>query len=182
MAPTVAGAALIEADRLAVMRAAVPAYAGGWLLLAVIMPLLLFRNLRKSVRILLPLATASLLALGITAMMGAHLYPESIAVFIVLLGFTLGAAILAESWYRAQPPGQSPGASARPRALLLSAFLVLAAFAPLVLSPLPAIQQFGDLLLVALGLSLVALFVLLPQLRVWTAPRRRRQADTAEEG
>ena len=95
---------------------------------------------------------------------------------------TLGAAILAESWYRAQPPGQSPGASARPRALLLSAFLVLAAFAPLVLSPLPAIQQFGDLLLVALGLSLVALFVLLPQLRVWTAPRRRRQADTAEEG
>ena len=179
--PTVAGAALIEADRLAVMRAAMPAYVGGWLLLAVIMPLLLFRNLRKSVRILLPLATASLLALGITAMMGAHLYPESIAVFIVLLAFTLGAAILAESWYGAQPPGQWPAVSARPRALLLSAFLVLAAFAPLVLSPLPAVQQFGDLLLVALGLSLVALFVLLPQLRVWTAPRRRRQMGPAEE-
>jgi predicted RND superfamily exporter protein len=180
--PTVAGAALIEADRLGVMRAAMPAYVGGWLLLAVIVPLLLFRNLRKSVRILLPLATASLLALGITAMMGAHLYPESIAVFIVLLSFTLGAAILAESWYGAQPPRQWPVASARPRALLLSAFLVLAAFAPLVLSPLPAVQQFGDLLLVALGLSIVALFVLLPQLRVWTAPRRRRQAETAEEG
>ena len=144
------------------------------------MPLLLFRNLRKSVRILLPLATASLLALGVTAMMGAHFYPESIAVFIVLLSFTLGAAILAESWYGAQPSGQSPAASARPRALLLSAFLVLAAFAPLVLSPLPAVQQFGDLLLVALGLSLVALFVLLPQLRVWTAPRSRsRQVDSA---
>lgn len=180
--PAVAGAALIEADRLAVMRAAMPAYLGGWLLLAVIMPLVLFRNLRKSLRILLPVATASLLGLGITAMMGAHLYPESVAVFIVLLGFTLGAAILAESWYGAQPAGQWPAASARPRALLLSAFLVLAAFAPLVLSPLPAVQQFGDLLLIALGLSLVALFILLPQLRVWTAPRRRQQADPAEEG
>jgi predicted RND superfamily exporter protein len=177
--PTVAGAALIEAERLAVMRAAMPTYLGGWLLLVVIMPLVLFRNLRKSVRILLPVATASLLGFGITAMTGARLYPESVAVFIVLLSFTLGAAILAESWYGPQPAGQWP--SARPRALLLSAFLVLAAFAPLVLSPLPAVQQFGDLLLIALSLSLVALFILLPQLRVWTAPRRRRQAESEEK-
>ncbi len=175
--PNAAGAALIEADRLAVMQAAMPAYAGGWLLLAFLLPLLLFRSLRKAMRILLPAATATLLGLGITAMTGAHLHPESVAIFIVLLGFTLGASILAESWYGAQPDGQWPTVSSRPRALLLAAFLVLAAFAPLVLSPLPAVQQFGMLLLIAIGLSLLALFILLPQLRVWTAPRRRRRQE-----
>ncbi|HTN95926.1 MAG TPA: MMPL family transporter, partial [Nordella sp.] len=65
-------------------------------------------------------------------------------------------------------------------ALLLAAFVVLAAFAPLVLSPLPAVQQFGVLLLVSISLSLIGLFVLLPQLRVWTAPRRKRRDDEVE--
>ncbi len=173
--PEVAGAALIEADRLAVMRAAMPAYIGGWLLAALAMPLILYRSLRRSVRILLPVATASLLGFGITGMMGTHLYPESIVIFILLLAFTLGAAILAESWYGDQPGGPWPTPSARPRALLVGALLVAAAFAPLVLSPLPVVQQFGELLLIALGLSLLALFILLPQLRAWTTPRRRRR-------
>ena len=179
--PSAAGAALVEADRLAVMRAALPSYVGAWALLIVFLPPLLFLSLRKAMRILLPVATATLLALGITAMMGAHLYPESISVFVLLLCFTLGAAVLAEAWYGAQPNGQWPQASSRPRALLLSAFLVLAAFAPLVLSPLPAVQQFGKLLLIAMALGLVGLFVLLPQLRVWTAPRRRRDEDEEDE-
>lgn len=178
--PAAAGIALVEADRLAVMRAAIPSYVGAWTLLIVLLPPLLFLSLRKAMRVLLPVVTATLLALGITAMMGAHLYPESIAVFVLMLCFTLGAAILAEAWYTAQPNGQWPLASSRPRALLLAAFLVLAAFAPLVLSPLAAVQQFGVLLLIAMGLSLIALFVLLPQLRVWTAPRRRRQEDEEE--
>lgn len=178
--PSAAGAALVEADRLALMRAAMPSYVGAWALLAVFLPLVLFLNLRKAMRILLPVATASLLGFGVTATMGVHLHPESITVFVLLVCFTQGAAILAESWYGAQPNGHWPQASSRPRALLLSAFLVLAAFAPLVLSPLPAVQQFGVLLLVSMSLSLVGLFVLLPQLRVWTAPRRKRQDD--EEG
>jgi len=180
VAPSAAGAALVAADRLATMRAAVPVYVGAWALLIVFLPLILFLNLRKAMRILLPVATATLLALGATAMMGASLNPESIAVFALLMSFTLGAAILAEAWYGAQPNGQWPQASSRPRALLLSAFLVLAALAPLMLSPLPAVEQFGILLLVAMGLSLVGLFVLLPQLRVWTAPRRRRRDDDEE--
>jgi predicted RND superfamily exporter protein len=179
--PQAAGAALIEADRLAVMRAAMPRFLGALLLLVAIVPLVLFRNLRKAARIWLPVFTCALLGLGITAMMGVRLYPESIVILILLIGFTLGAALLAESWYGAQSPGDWPTASSRPRAMLLSACLVLAAFAPLVLSPLPAVQQFGKLLLVAMGLSLPALFVLLPQLRVWTAPRRRRQAEADEE-
>jgi predicted RND superfamily exporter protein len=181
VAPQAAGAALMEADRLAVMRAAMPAYLGGWLLVVLAVPFILYRSLRRTLRILLPVATASLLGLGITGMMGAHLYPESITVFILLLAFTLGAAILAESWYGALPAGQWPTASARPRALLLAALLVLAAFAPLVLSPLPPVQQFGNLLMIATGLSLLALFILLPQLRAWTTPRKRRRRAVEEE-
>lgn len=177
--PQVAGAALIEADRFAVMRAAMPLFLGAFLLLVVILPLVLFRNLRKAARIWLPVFTTTLLGLGIAAMMGIHLYPESLAVFVLLVSFPLGAAALAESWYGAQPPGQGPPISSRPRALLLSACLVLAAFAPLILSPLPAVQQFGKLLLVAIALSLLSFFILLPQLRVWTAPRSRsRQIDS----
>jgi uncharacterized protein len=178
--PEVAGAALIEADRLAVMRAAMPLFLGAFPLIVAIMPLLLFRNLRKAARIWLPVFTTTLLGLGIAAMMGIHLYPESLAIFILLVGFTLGAAILAESWYGAQAAHQSPAVSSRPRALLLSACLVLAAFAPLVSSPLPAVQQFGRLLLVAVCLSLLGFFILLPQLRVWTAPRRKRRAEDDE--
>ncbi|HTN98060.1 MAG TPA: MMPL family transporter [Nordella sp.] len=178
--PSAAGAALIEADRLAIMRAAMPSYIGVWALLAIFLPLVLFLNLRKAMRILLPVATASLLGFGVTAMMGIHLYPESITVFMLLVCFTQGAAILAESWYGARPNGQWPQVSSRPRALLLAAFVVLAAFAPLVLSPLPAVQQFGVLLLVSISLSLIGLFVLLPQLRVWTAPRRKRRDDEEE--
>ena len=180
--PQAAGAALIEADRLAAMQAAMPRFLGALFLLVAIMPLVLFRNFRKAARIWLPVFTCALLGLGITAMMGVHLYPESIAVFILLIAFTLGAAVLAESWYDAQSPGEWPTVTARPRALLLSACLVLAAFAPLVLSPLPAVQQFGKLLLVAMGLSLPALFILLPQLRIWTAPRSRsREVEEEEE-
>src|SRR5262245_28849515 len=100
--PEVAGAALIEADRLAVMRAAMPLFLGAFPLIVVIMPLLLFRNLRKAARIWLPVFTTTLLGLGIAAMMGIRLYPESLAIFILLVGFMLGAAILAESWYGAQ--------------------------------------------------------------------------------
>jgi predicted RND superfamily exporter protein len=179
--PAVAGAGLIEADRLAVMRAAMPRFIGALLLVVAIMPLMLFLNLRKAARVWLPVFTSILLGLGITVMIGVHLYPESVAIFILLVCFTLGAAMLAESWYGAQGPGEWTAVSSRPRALLLSACLVLAAFAPLVLSPLPAVQQFGKLLLIAMGLSLSALFVLLPQLRVWTAPRRRRRAEEEEE-
>jgi hypothetical protein len=179
--PEIAGAALIEADRLAVMRAAMPTFLAAFPIIAVVMPLLLFRNLRKAARIWLPVFTTTLLGLGLAAMMGIHLYPESLAVFILLVSFTLGAAIIAESWYGAQSSGQPPIASSRPRALLLSACLVLAAFAPLVLSPLPAVQQFGKLLLLAIGLSLLGFFILLPQLRVWTAPRRKRRAAEEEE-
>jgi len=175
--PQVAGAALIEADRLAVMTAAMPFFLGAFMLIVVILPLALFRNLRKAARIWLPVFTTTLLGLGIAAMMGIHLYPESLAIFVLLVSFTMGAAALAESWYGAQPPGQGPPISSRPRALLLSAFLVLAAFAPLILSPLPAVQQFGKLLLVAICLSLLGCFILLPQLRVWTAPRRKSKAD-----
>ncbi|MGE3871499.1 MAG: hypothetical protein AB7F74_00945 [Parvibaculaceae bacterium] len=179
--PQVAGAALVEADRLAVMRAAMPFFIGAIPLIVVIVPLVLFRNLRKAARIWLPVFTTTLLGLGTAAMMGIHLYPESLAVFVLLVAFTLGAAILAESWYGAQAPGQPPILSSRPRALLLSACLVLAAFAPLVLSPLPAVQQFGRLLLVAIGLSLLGFYILVPQLRVWTAPRRRRKAEEEDE-
>ncbi len=178
--PQVAGAALIEADRLAVMRAAMPIFLAAFPLIVVIMPLLLFRNLRKAARIWLPVFTTTLLGLGIAAVMGIHLYPESLTVFILLIDFTLGAAILAESWYGPHASGQLPAVSSRPRALLVSACLVLAAFAPLVLSPLPAVQQFGKLLLFAICLSLLAFFILLPQLRVWTAPRRKRRSEGDE--
>ena len=179
--PQAAGAALTEADRLAVMRAAMPAYLAGWLLVALAMPIILYRSFSRTLRILLPVATASLLGFGLIGMMGMHLYPESIAVFILLIGFALGAAIMAESWYGAKPAGLSPAVSARPRALLLAALLVIAAFAPLVLSPLPAVQQFGELLLIAIALSLLALFILLPQLRVWTARRRRRRVEEEDK-
>jgi predicted RND superfamily exporter protein len=178
--PEVAGAALIEADRLAVMRAAMPVFLAAFPLIVVIMPLLLFHNLRKAARIWLSVFTTTLLGFGIAAMMGIRLYPESLAVFILLVSFTFGAAILAESWYGAQAPGQPPAVSSRPRALLLAACLVLAAFAPLVLSPLPAVQQFGKLLLIAVCLSFLGFVILLPQLRVWTAPRRRRPAEGDE--
>jgi hypothetical protein len=178
--PQVAGAALIEADRLAVMRAAMPIFLAAFPLIVLIMPLLLFRNLRKAARIWLPVFTTTLLGLGTAATMGIHLYPESQTVFILLVDFTLGAAIIAESWYGAHAPGQLPAVSSRPRALLVSACLVLAAFAPLVLSPLPAVQQFGRLLLVAVCLSLLGFFILLPQLRVWTAPRRKRRSEEDE--
>jgi predicted RND superfamily exporter protein len=181
VAPEAAGAALIDADRLAVMRAAMPRFLGALGLLIAILPLVLFRNLRKAARIWLPVFTSALLGLGITAIMGVHLYPESVAILILLVFFTLGAAMLAESWYDAPGTGEWPTASSRPRALLLSACLVLAAFAPLVLSPLPAVQQFGKLLLTAMGLSLPALFILLPQLRAWTAPRPRRRVEEEPE-
>jgi hypothetical protein len=178
--PEVAGAALVEADRLAVMRAAMPYFLGAFPLLVAILPLALFRNFRKAARIWLPVFTTALLGLGIAAMMGIRLYPECLAVFVLLISFTLGAAILAESWYDAQPQGQWPSVSSRPRAMLLSSCLVLAAFAPLILSPLPAVQQFGKLLLVAGCLSLLGFFILLPQLRVWTSPRRKRQAEETD--
>src|SRR4029078_7772292 len=123
--PEVAGAALIEADRLAVMRAAMPVFLAAFPLIFLIMPLLLFLNLRKAARIWLSVFTTTLLGFGIAAMMGIRLYPESLAVFILLVGFTSGAPIRAEAWYGAQPPGQPPAVSSRPRALLLAACLVL---------------------------------------------------------
>jgi predicted RND superfamily exporter protein len=46
---------------------------------------------------------------------------------------------------------------------------------------LPAVQQFGRLLLVAICLSLLGFFILLPQLRVWTAPRRKRKVEEDED-
>ena len=180
VAPQVAGAALIEADRLVVMTATMPRFLGALLLIVALLPLALFRNLRKAARIWLPVFTTMLLGLGIAAMMGIHLYPECLAILVLLVGFPLGAAILAENWYGTPAPTEPTAISSRPRALLLSACLVLAAFAPLILSPLPAVQQFGQLLLIAVGMSLLAFFILLPQLRVWTAPRRRRRDEDAE--
>ncbi|MGE0004149.1 MAG: hypothetical protein AB7S92_01040 [Parvibaculaceae bacterium] len=178
--PQVAGAALIEADRLAVMRAAMPRFLGAFLVVVAVLPLLLFRDLRKAARIWLPVFTTTLLGLGVAATLGIDLYPECLAVFVLLVGFPLGAALLAESWYDAHSAGPPSPFSSRPRALLLSACVVLAAFAPLILSPLPAVEQFGKLLLVAMCLGLLAFSVLLPQLRVWTAPRRRRRQEEEE--
>ncbi len=72
----------------------------------------------------------------------------------------MGAAALAESWYGAQPPGQGPPISSRPRALLLSACLVGGCVGFLWFNSFPASIFMGDTGSLGLGGAIGALAVM----------------------
>jgi predicted RND superfamily exporter protein len=172
LVPSATGKALIETDTRRLLREGMPWLLAGWLAAIIIAPVPIFRNARGVLRVAMPVTAVALLALGGLALALWPLYPESIAVLAFMLALGAGAAMASEAWRMLPPEEGMRAPDSSRRAVLVAFLLLLAGFGPLTLSQSEAAQDFGGLVFLAVAATAVGQFLILPQLRGWTAPRQ----------
>jgi hopanoid biosynthesis associated RND transporter like protein HpnN len=125
---------------------------------------LMFRNLRDSVLILVPLALAALFTLAASVVMDMPLNMANILVVPLIFGLGVDNGIhVVDRFHRAGDVGHLMHSST-PRAVMLSTLTTIGTFAALMLSPHQGTASIGLLLTLAVGLLLLLTIFVLPVL------------------
>ncbi len=124
--------------------------------------LLVLRRIQDVLLVLAPLALASVLTVATCVLVGLQINFANVIALPLLLGIGVSFAIYFVMNWRA---GRAdPLQSGTARAVLFSALTTVTAFGSLALSAHPGTASMGALLTIALGYTLVAVFVVLPAL------------------
>ncbi len=124
----------------------------------------MFRNLRDSVLILVPLALAALFTLAASVVVNMPLNMANILVVPLIFGLGMDNGIhVVDRFHRAGDVGHLMHSST-PRAVMLSTLTTIGTFAALMLSPHQGTASIGLLLTVAVGLLLLLTIFVLPVL------------------
>jgi predicted RND superfamily exporter protein len=124
----------------------------------------MFRNLRDSVLILVPLALAALFTLAASVVMDMPLNMANILVVPLIFGLGVDNGIhVVDRFHRAGDVGHLMHSST-PRAVMLSTLTTIGTFAALMLSPHQGTASIGLLLTLAVGLLLLLTIFVLPVL------------------
>lgn len=124
----------------------------------------MFRNLRDSVLILVPLALAGLFTLAASVVFNMPLNMANILVVPLIFGLGVDNGIhVVDRFHRAGDVGHLMHSST-PRAVMLSTLTTIGTFAALMLSPHQGTASIGLLLTVAVGLLLLLTIFVLPVL------------------
>ena len=142
----------------------------------VVMLLALLRSVRGTILVILPLALAALVTVAMTVLTGHPFNFANVIVLPLLAG--LGVAGAVHLVVRAGDSGQVSSLlrSSTPRAVILSALTTIASFGSLSVSTHRGMSSMGELLTIAITISLLSTLVVLPALMGWTRP------GTAEDG
>jgi hopanoid biosynthesis associated RND transporter like protein HpnN len=165
LVPDATGAPIIitEAGR-AVVEAFLQA-AGISVLLISLLLLAILRSVRDSLLVLAPLVVAALLTVAATVIFGRPFNFANVIVLPLLFGLGVAGGIhmVARSRHEAATALMS---TSTPRAVLFSALTTIGSFCALALSSHPGTASMGELLTIAIGLSMLACLIVLPALLV----------------
>ncbi|MBH81219.1 MAG: hypothetical protein CMQ49_12000 [Gammaproteobacteria bacterium] len=126
--------------------------------------LLVFRNLRDSILILVPLVLTALFTLAASVLMGLSLNMANILVLPLIFGLGVDNGIHVVDRFHSAHDVENLMHSSTPRAVMLSTLTTIGAFAALSLSPHQGTASVGILLTIAVALLLVFTILLLPVL------------------
>jgi predicted RND superfamily exporter protein len=184
-----AGLAVVAASALEqLQRDQVPLTALTLLVVAVILAAA-YRRPVPVLLVLLPTVAAGGAGIALLLVNGSQSNPMTVLLGGVVIAFATEFSVLWLGRYRSElASGQPPAAAARiagariSPAILASALALIAGFATLGLSPVPAVQEFGAWSAIDLALATAAVLILLPTLaRSWlTAPRRAPRSAAAQ--
>ena len=131
-------------------------------LLATILVAVVLRRLWAVVMVMLPLAFAGVLTLGAGVWLDIPFNFANVIVLPLMIGMGVDAAIHLVARARDLDHAESVFDTSTPRAILFSALTTMASFGTLILSRHRGTASMGELLLIALTLTLLATLIVLP--------------------
>lgn len=129
--------------------------------------LVILRRLTDLLLVLIPLAVAFSLTVGVTVLTGMAFNFANVIVLPLLLGFGVDSGIHMVLRRRDQGAVDTMMGSSTPRAIVLSALTTIASFVSLSLSPHWGTASLGLLLTLAMSLIVISTVVVLPALMRW---------------
>ena len=142
------------------------------LVILVLLPLL--RRPLDVALIVAPIAMAAILLCAYTVLFNAPFNFANVIVLPLLLGLGVDSAVHYVMRAREEGSGNDVTITSTPRAVLISALTTIGSFGTLWLSPHLGMSSMGELLTIAIFISLICTLVVLPQLIDWTIGRRGR--------
>jgi hopanoid biosynthesis associated RND transporter like protein HpnN len=133
--------------------------------------------LRRPLDILLiiaPIALAAVLLCAYTVLFSAPFNFANVIVLPLLLGLGIDSSVHYVMRAREEIGAQEVTETSTPRAVLISALTTIGSFGTLWLSPRLGMSSMGELLTIAIFISLICTLVVLPQLIQWTIGRNAR--------
>ena len=140
--------------------------------------LVLLPILRRPVDVLLiiaPIALAALLLCAYTVLFDSPFNFANVIVLPLLLGLGVDSSIHYVMRAREANGNHDVTITSTPRAVLISALTTIGSFGTLWLSPHLGMSSMGELLTIAIFISLICTLVVLPQLISWTIGRHKLQ-------
>jgi predicted RND superfamily exporter protein len=132
------------------------------------------RNVRDVALVLAPLLLASTLMIGYTVVFDAPFNFANVIVLPLLLGLGVDSSIHYVMRAREGDNGTDVTGTSTPRAVLISALTTIGSFGTLWLSAHRGMASMGELLTVAILVTLVCTLVVLPQLIEWAYRKKPR--------
>lgn len=193
VAPHATGAPIeIAASAEAVGSSMVIATAAAFVL-AILLMLPLMGRILDVALVLAPLVLATLLLLGYTVVTGHPFNFANILVLPLLVGIGVDASIHYVARAREEEGGHEIAGTSTPHAVVLSALMTIGSFGTLWLSSHRGLSSMGELLTIAILITLICTLLVLPQLIAWTigrkvqpltgqsaAPNRGRRGDSRD--
>ena len=130
------------------------------------------RNVRDVALVLAPLLLASTLMVGYTVVFDAPFNFANVIVLPLLLGLGVDSSIHYVMRAREGDNGTDVTGTSTPRAVLISAMTTIGSFGTLWLSAHRGMASMGELLTIAILVTLVCTLVVLPQLIEWAYSKR----------
>ena len=172
VAPNATGApVIITAAGRAVIEAFLQA-AGIAVLLITLLLLVVLRDVRDSLLVLAPLMLAALLTVAASVLLGLPFNFANVIVLPLLFGLGVASGIHMVARHRAGW-GEQIMHTSTPRAVLFSALTTIGSFCALALSAHRGTASMGELLTIAIGLSLLTSLIVLPALLTLAAKDKR---------
>ncbi len=175
VAPDATGApVIITAAGRAVVEAFLQA-AGTAVLLITLLLLAMLRDVRDSLLVMAPLVLAALLTVAASVLLGVPFNFANVIVLPLLFGLGVASGIHMVARHRAGW-GEQIMQTSTPRAVLFSALTTIGSFCALALSKHRGTASMGELLTIAIGLSLLTSLIVLPALLTLAARDKRTGA------
>ncbi len=149
------------------------------LTLITILLLVVLRRITDVLFVLIPLALAFSLTVGVTVLTGMAFNFANVIVLPLLLGFGVDSGIHMVLRRRDHTAVDAMMGSSTPRAIVLSALTTIASFVSLSLSPHWGTASLGILLTLAMSLIVLSTVIVLPALLRWRDGRSTALGDSA---
>ncbi len=136
-----------------------------------------FKRVRYVLLVLSPLVLAACLMVGYTVMFSSPFNFANVIVLPLLLGLGVDSSIHYVMRAREETVATDVTGTSTPRAVLISALTTIGSFGTLWLSGHRGMSSMGEMLTIAILVTLICTLVVLPQLMHWAFMRKNRSAS-----